>query len=156
MSFSMFAALALAPALAASPQTQAPAPAVDYSVATPIGGDWSYAATADGSETTFVGASLQPQITIRCTRATRRVALAKPASAAAPFLSIWTSTQSRNAPASFNPATARLTAELGAFDPMLDAIAFSRGRVAFSIGSAPALVVPSWSEISRVIEDCRT
>ena len=54
------------------------------------------------------------------------------------------------------PRPARLTAEFGAFDPLLDAIAFSRGRVAFSVGSAPALVVPSWSELSRVIEDCRT
>jgi len=57
--------------------------------------------------------------------------------------------------ASYNPATARLTAELAAFDATLDAIAFSRGRVAFAAAGAPALVVPAWAETARVIEDCR-
>ena len=161
----LFAALALilpvslhaqtaATAQAAAPAA-APTAAVDYGTATPIGGDWVYTTTADGSEATFNNATSQPQITVRCTRATRRVSLAKAAGAAAPFMSIWTSTQTKNAPASFNPATNRLTTDFGAYDPFLDAIAFSRGRVAFSVGSAPALVVPTWSEVPRVIEDCR-
>jgi len=94
-------------------------------------------------------------VTIHCTRATRRVSIAKPATAAAPFIAIWTSSQSRSAPASFNPATNRLTADFGAYDAFLDALVFSRGRAAFTVGAAPALVVPVWSEVSRVIEDCR-
>ena len=150
MKLPILAALALIPLTSLQAQTVA-----DYSTATPLGGSWSYVPTADGSEARFSNAYAQPQITIHCTRATRRVALAKPASAAAPFISIWTSSQSRSAPASFNPATNRLTAEFAAFDAFLDAIAFSRGRAAFSVGAAPALIVPVWSEISRVIEDCR-
>jgi hypothetical protein len=150
MRFFVLAALALMPA--ASLQAQA---SPDYSTALPVGGTWSYAATADGSEATFANASGQPQLTIRCTRSTRRVGIAKPATGAAPFISIWTSAQSKSAPASFNPATNRLTADFAAYDAFLDAIAFSRGRAAFSVGTAPALVVPTWSEISRVIEDCR-
>ena len=145
-----FAALALAPAVPAFAQG-----AVDYSIATPLGGTWTYAATATGSEAVFTNAGAQAQLTVQCTRATRRVAIAKPATAAAPFIAIWTSSQSKSAPASFNPATNRLTAEFGAYDAFLDAIAFSRGRAAFGVGTAPALVVPVWSEISRVIEDCR-
>jgi hypothetical protein len=144
------AALALVTATSLSAQA-----APDYTTAQPIGGAWNYTQTADGSEATFIGATNQPQLTIRCTRSTRRVAIAKPATGAAPFISIWTSSQSRTAPASFNPATNRLTTDFAAFDAFLDAIAFSRGRAAFSVGSAPALVVPVWSEVSRVIEDCR-
>jgi len=145
-----FAALALAPI--ASLQAQA---AADYSTAVPLGGMWMYAQTADGSEATFANASAQPQLTVHCTRATRLVSIARPATAAAPFMLIWTSTQTKSAPASFNPATNRLTAEFGAYDALLDAIAFSRGRAAFSVGTGPALVVPVWAEIPRVIEDCR-
>ena len=154
----MFAALAFAPLAPLSGQTAvapAVAPAVDYSTALPIGGSWTYAARPDGSEATFVGTTGQPQLVIQCTRATRRVSIAKPASGAAPFLSIWTSSESRTAPAGFNPATARLTADFAAHDSLLDAIAFSRGRIAVRIGGAPALVVPPWGEIARVIEDCR-
>lgn len=40
-------------------------------------------------------------------------------------------------------------------DPLLDAMAFSRGRFAVQTAGLPTLYVPSWPEISRVIEDCR-
>lgn len=40
-------------------------------------------------------------------------------------------------------------------DPILDAIAFSRGRFAFEAAGLPTLYLPSWPEVSRVIEDCR-
>jgi hypothetical protein len=45
--------------------------------------------------------------------------------------------------------------ELGAYDPLLDAIVSSRGRVGFSTSGLEALVVPPWADIARVIEDCR-
>jgi hypothetical protein len=148
------AAFALTPMALAHAQTPASRSA-DFTTAMPLPGSWNYAPTSDGSQATFVDRSARTQLTIHCTRATRRVSIGKPATGAAPFLFVWTSTQSRNALASFNPATARLTADLAAFDPLLDAIAFSRGRVAFSVTGTPALVVPAWSEIARVVEDCR-
>jgi hypothetical protein len=154
MTRSFIAALALAASSSLSAQTVTSS-VPDYTTAVAVGGNWTYAATADGSQATFIGATNQPQVTLHCTRATRRVSIAKPATAAAPFLTIWTSSDTRSAPASFNPATNRLTADFAAFDRLLDAIAFSRGRIAFAVGSGPALVVPPWSEISRVIEDCR-
>ena len=70
-------------------------------------------------------------------------------------MNVWTSSLTRSVPASFNPATMRLTIELAAFDPLLDAIASSRGRVGFSVGAQPALVVPPWAEAARLFEDCR-
>src|SRR3954452_21845266 len=104
--------LALSPSLHA--HTAAPAPTAalsakpavtDYSTATALGGDKAYASTADGSEATFANASAQPQVTLRCTRLSRRVSILKLASGAAQFMTIWTSTQTKNAPASFNPTT---------------------------------------------------
>jgi hypothetical protein len=138
-----------------SVNAQTVAPALDLSTANPIAGSWIYSTTASGSEASFVNASAMPQLTIRCTRATRRITIAKPASGAAPFLSVWTSVQTRALPASFNPATQRLSADVMAYDPLLDAIAFSRGRFGVSVSGAAPLVVPAWAEVARVIEDCR-
>ena len=146
-------AAALALTVASSLHAQAAVP--DLSAATPVSGNWTYAATADGSEATFGTASALPQLTIHCTRASRRILISRPASAAAPFLNVWTTMQSRQLPASFNPLTNRITADLPAFDTLLDGIAFSRGRFGVAVSNAPALVVPAWAEPARVIEDCR-
>jgi hypothetical protein len=158
MRVTAIAACALLTASSLSAQTAAPPAAAqtDFSYATPLPGNWTYAPVADGSEATYLNATARPQLIVHCTKAARRVSIAKPATGAVPLLSIWTSSQTRNVPASFNPATARLTAEFAAFDPMLDAIAFSRGRAAFSVAGTPALVVPAWPEIARVVEDCRS
>ena len=40
-------------------------------------------------------------------------------------------------------------------DPLLDAIAFSRGRFVIEQTGQPPLVLPPHAEIGRVIEDCR-
>lgn len=161
MRFTIAAVLALTAASALQAQavaptpTPVPAPSADFSVATPLPGSWTYAATADGSEARFLDASARPQLFVHCTRANRVVSVGKPATAAAPFLSIWTSSQTRNLPASYNPATYRLSVSLTAYDPLLDAIAFSRGRFAVSVSGTTPLIVPAWEEPARVIEDCR-
>ena len=149
------AASALIAASSAHAQTAMTAPAVDYSYATPIGGNWSYAPAADGGEAVFSDAGARPQFIMHCSRATRRVTIARPASAASPFLFVWTSALTRNLPASFNPATARVSADLAATDPLLDAIIFSRGRFAVGLSGQAAVVLSAWAEPARVIEDCR-
>jgi hypothetical protein len=155
MKLRIAAALALTAASSLDAQTTPAPAAIDFSTATPLDGSWSYSATAIGSEATFTNASAQPQLTVTCSRPTRQVTIAKSATAAAPFMSIWTSAETRSLPASFNPATARISVVLSAFDPLLDAIAFSRGRAAFTVSGQPPLIVPSWPEPARVVEDCR-
>ena len=155
MKIRIAAAFALIAASSLHAQTPATAPSIDLSTATPVDGTWTYSSTPAGSEATFANTSSQPQISVRCTRATRLVTMSKPATAAAPFLSVWTSTLTRNIRASFDPATGRLSANLTANDSLLDGIAFSRGRVGFSIAGQAPLVVPAWAEAARVIEDCR-
>ena len=153
MRFAIAAALALAAAPSLSAQMAQGVP--DLATATPIAGNWTYAPTTDGSEAVFANASGIAQLWIQCSRATRRVSISKPASAAAPLMSIWTSSQTRSAAASFNPATGRLTVVLDASDPLLDALSNSRGRLGFTVSPQPSLVVPAWAEAARVVEDCR-
>lgn len=51
--------------------------------------------------------------------------------------------------------SADLATTLSARDSLLDAIALSRGRFAVEAAGLPTLYLPSWAEVSRVIEDCR-
>lgn len=127
----------------------------DLNTAMPIAGNWSYAPASDGSEAVFANESGYPQLWVHCTRTSRQVSISRTAAAAAPMINVWTSSLTRGVAASFNPATNRLTGTLTNYDPLLDAIGTSRGRIGVSIGSGPALVVPAWPEVARVIEDCR-
>jgi hypothetical protein len=161
MTFSIAAALALAvqtspaPAAQTSPATAGTPVESNLEYAMPIAGNWAYSSTANGSEATFSNESGVAQLTIRCTRSNRQIALLKAASSAAPSMWVWTSSEKKYLPANYDAAAARVSAELGAYDPLLDAIASSRGRVGFSTSGLAALIVPPWSEVGRVIEDCR-
>ncbi len=48
-----------------------------------------------------------------------------------------------------------IAARVAANDPLLDAMAFSKGRFAVEVAGLPTLYVPSYPEVTRVIEDCR-
>jgi hypothetical protein len=39
-------------------------------------------------------------------------------------------------------------------DPLLDQMAYSRGRFMLAAGGQE-LIVPAWPEVARVVEDCR-
>ena len=151
MRFAIAVAVALAFTSSASGQT-----IPDLSTATPIAGSWSYAPATDGSEAVFADGSGYPQLWIHCTRATRQVSIARTAGMATAMLNVWTGSMTRSAAASFDPAKARLTVTLTNYNPLLDALANSRGRLGFALGSEPALVVPAWPEVARIIEDCRS
>ena len=126
----------------------------DLGTALPLAGDWTYAAMAGGSQATLPTLGQSAAVgTVHAHDAPSDHRQARDCRGA--FPDVWTSSLTRSVPASFNPATKRLTIDLGAYDPLLDAIASSRGRVGFAVGTQPALVVPPWAEASRVIEDCR-
>ena len=141
--------------LAAAAQAPAIPAVTDQSNARIMDGSWTYAATAGGAEAQFRNAAGQPQLFLTCMRASRQVSIARPAMGAAPILQVWTSSAARNLPASFNPATRRLSTTLPANDLLLDAMAMSRGRIAVGITGQPAIVAPAWGEIARVVEECR-
>ena len=150
----LFAALAaLAPAVAFS--AQAIAPAVDYGTVRAAPGAWTYQAIAGGSTARFSDSTGTARLVLECARATRRVTIARTSATPAASIFVWTSSAQRSLPARFEANAMRVAAELPAFDQLLDAIAFSRGRIAVTMPGAVPLVVPAWPEAARTVEDCR-
>jgi hypothetical protein len=149
-----FAAACALP-LTAPALSQAPG-AVDLDSVVPLSGSWIYRPIAGGSEAAFVDQGAARRVVIRCNRVARIVSIVRTAvPAAAPTLSIWTTSGSRAIASRFE-ATKVLTADIAATDPLLDSIAFSRGRFATAAASAPMLAVAVSPEPARVIEDCRS
>ncbi|WP_114228231.1 MULTISPECIES: hypothetical protein [Sphingomonas] len=121
------------------------AAAAPWTTATPTAGDWTYRAVPGGSEAAFQSAT-DPLFTLRCTLASRTVQLLRSGAPTGASVIIRTTSLERTLPAS---------ATLGARDPLLDAIAYSRGRWSVEVAGLASLVLPSWPEAARSIEDCR-
>mgnify|MGYP006891167444 CR=1 FL=1 len=70
-------------------------------------------------------------------------------------MTIRTESMERDLPTNTGDRTElRTWSYLNATDPLLDAMALTKGRFAVEVGAAK-LYLPSWAEVSRVIEDCR-
>ena len=148
------AATALVITSAATAQTSAPA-AIDLDAVQATVGNWSYRPITGGSEADFVDSGGHVRLAVRCNRTTRAVRIVRTGmTAAAPYLTVTTTYGARNLAASF--AAGNLSAAVAANDPLLDDIAFTRGKWAIANSGVGALVVPSWAEAPRVFEDCRS
>ncbi|WP_375272286.1 hypothetical protein [Sphingomonas sp.] len=118
-------------------------------------GTWTYQRDARGSRALFGTAGRDALAVLRCDRGERRLFLSRPGSATAPF-TIRTTSTTRSVAAQPTGGTPPYAATAFApTDPLLDAIAFSRGRFTIEQAGTPALVLPPYAEIGRVIEDCR-
>ncbi len=124
-------------------------------------GNWTYSADNTGSAVRFGQPGAAPLLVVRCDRTRPAIVMQRPGFGASqvPATITTSSTLRRLTAAPANPAVqnAAIPFEI-AFavrDPLLDAIAFSRGRFMLEMGGAQTLVLPAWSELGRVIEDCR-
>ncbi|HLL31918.1 MAG TPA: hypothetical protein VK403_13070 [Allosphingosinicella sp.] len=106
-------------------------------------GDWSYAGDGLGSVARF-GPSGAESFSLRCDTSGRRIILFRQGSPAA--LRVRTTYGQR----ALAPG-----AGLAADDVLLDEMVFSRGRFTVEADGLPALIVPTWPEPARVVEDCR-
>lgn len=108
-------------------------------------GTWIYRPLAGGSEAAFhsVGGV---QFTLRCTLASRRVSFIRTGAAANLPLTLLTTGGTRVLPAGN---------AVSSYDPLLDLLAFSRGKIGVVAAPASILILPSWAEPARTIEDCR-
>jgi hypothetical protein len=135
-----------APPLAPEPQNWIDAPK--------SAGDWSYAGGPSRTVASFGVEGSAPLLTLTCDWASRSVTLVRTGSAAEPLLMrALTETTTRVLEA--QPSTTGLTVTLAPQDPLLDALAFSRGRFALEASGMQTLYLPSWAEVTRVVEDCR-
>ena len=142
-----------APPPAPPPPAPAPAPSppppADWRDAALSPGDWRL--SNDGAAATW-GVAGAASFVVRCEPG-GRISLARPDAPGATALVVRTSFGERSLAASARPGGA--TAILAASDPLLDQIMFSRGRFLIGAPGAADLVLPSWPEPARVIEDCR-
>lgn len=130
----------------------APAPA-NWLDAPQTPGDWSYRTETGGGIAQFTSSTI-PIFVMRCDAAAGAVVLTHLGASFGPEqMTIRTESQSRtlSATSSNSDGSSRLLAS----DRLLDAIALSKGRFAVEIPSARTLYLPSWAEVTRVIEDCR-
>ena len=118
-------------------------------------GTWTYRQDARGSLALYGQASADALVTLRCDRAARRLYLSRSGAVATP-LTIRTSSTTRALVVQPTGGTPPYVAvALASTDPLLDAVAFSRGRFTMEQAGRPPLVVPPYAEVGRVIEDCR-
>ena len=140
---------------AAAP-TQAVTPTYDNWMDAPqTPGDWTYRTSGTGTQALFGEAAQGARAVISCDRATRRVTIERAGVASGQVqMLVRTETQDRTLTASASP-NQQIGAQLAASDPLLDAIAFSRGRFALEVTGQQGLYLPAYPEITRVVEDCR-
>jgi len=113
-------------------------------------GDWRWSEEGGQSVARFAGGRL----VLRCAGSLRiERAEAGLNTTSAATMRIVTQTQARTFSAV--PQRGYYAIDLPPRDPLLDAMAFSKGRFAVEVSGLPTLYVPSWAEVSRVIEDCR-
>ena len=142
-----------APTLAPAP----PPPPADWRDAPATPGNWSYGGGPGGTVAAFGAGTAQPLFSLTCERAASRVVLRRSGSAPGPVpLTVTTTSGTRSftvSPSAADPTG--LSLALAPRDPVLDAMAFSRGRFMVEVPGLPTLYLPAWPEMGRVIEDCR-
>ena len=119
-------------------------------------GDW-YWRVSDGNSQASYGLPSAPVAMLTCDAASRTVVIARIGNGTTAMPMTVRSTFGLR-PLSSDPAASKpgwIAVRLTPRDPLLDQIAFSRGRFTIEVAGMAPLYLPSWPEISRVIEDCR-
>ena len=121
-------------------------------------GDWAFTAFPFGSQAMFRGpAGMETALSLSCNAQSRQVTLLRLGRSDRPLsMRILTETASRSGIA--EPVAEQfpgVVLRLDPNDPLLDAMALSKGRFAVEVEGLAPLYLPSHAEVSRVIEDCR-
>lgn len=151
-----------APAPAPSPRPS-PAPTAAVPAPAPSSSNWMDAPQTPGNWTYAAGTAIfgdpasGARLTLRCDRATGAVQISRAGTGAVPLQMIIRTEFAERAldaqPTESDPPM--VVTRLAARDALLDAMAFSKGRFAVEVAGLMPLYVPSWPEVTRVIEDCR-
>lgn len=149
------AVLAAAIALASPAIAQTAQSTTSFAEMPATPGSWAYRPLANASEAFFIDTTATVRLVVHCTRASRRITISRTSAAPAPSLLLWSSFGQRIVPARFEQNAMRVSVDLAATDSLLDAMAFSRGRVAIAMPGSPPLIVTPGTEAARVFEDCR-
>lgn len=120
-------------------------------------GDWRYLKLGAGSSASFHSRDGTALFTMQCQPAGARIVLSRAGSAEGQvMMRIRTETRDQILTAAAKPSVApEVSASLPSRDPLLDAMAITKGRFAMEVEGMEPLYLPAWAEVTRVIEDCR-
>ena len=144
-----------APSPAPTP-TPTPAPTGEWTEWPATSGEWIYRRDERGSIALFGEPNQDARLTLRCDLSARQIYMTRAvaASAAVPFTLHTTSGAQSFTAQPTGGELPYIGIALAPGDMILDRMIYSRGRFLVEGAGAP-LVVPSWPEIARVVEDCR-
>jgi hypothetical protein len=120
-------------------------------------GSWSYENRGSVTLAVFTAPARGALFAIQCRAPSSEVWLVMPGqNVASPTMQVRTETTTRAIKAQLTVGElSNVTAALPGNDPLLDAMALSKGRFAVETEGLPPLYLPAWAEVTRVIEDCR-
>jgi hypothetical protein len=119
-------------------------------------GDWTYRRDGRGSIGAFGAPGQNAKVSLRCDMQTRRVHLSREAAAPGQKITIRTSSTAKDlVMRAIGGPPNTVAAEILPNDAILDAMAFSRGRILVDADGQSPVILPSWAEITRIVEDCR-
>jgi len=130
----------------------------DWSEAPQTQGDWFYVVRPPFTYAAFGAGESDFAFVMRCDRAARTISLGRVSEAQEERpMRVLTETTWRLLDGEPRQGGIEhlIAADLPAADPLLDAMAISKGRFAIEVAGEPTLYLPSWPEVTRVIEDCR-
>lgn len=120
-------------------------------------GNWFYRSATGGSIALYGEAQTDARFSLRCDTSARSITLSRAGDAASAVpMRILTETAERTLNA--QPIRGELpgvAVSVQPRDPILDAMALTKGRFAVETAGMPTLYLPAWAEVTRVIEDCR-
>jgi hypothetical protein len=118
-------------------------------------GDWVYRQDERGSVALFGPLGANALITLRCDRARRAIFLAREGLSVGRIVVRTSSAMKEFAGSPTGGTPPYIATEIAPNDPILDAMALSRGRIAINVAGQTPIAIPSWAEITRIVEDCR-
>lgn len=138
--------------------TPPPPPAPSSWTQAPVtSGDWSYITNANGSAAYFGPQGRGALFLMTCNKASRVITFTRAGAQSGGTMTIRSTLGVRSLPTSaaagdVNAASATLSGS----DPFLDQMVFSRGRFMVEASGAETIILPTWAEPFRVVEDCRS
>lgn len=124
-------------------------------------GDWVYRRDERGSIALFGSPNGDALVTLRCDTARGRIYLSRAGvlngyGNGSGTMTIRSSSTLKQFPATSTGGNPPYVAvEIMPSDPILDAMIYSRGRIALETQPQLSIAIPNWAEIGRVVEDCR-
>jgi hypothetical protein len=122
-------------------------------------GNWSYLQSGPLTSAAYGAAGSAPLFVVQCNRSAMRISFLRlgnfPEGDTGRMTIRATTGLQTYAVANQTTEPPYIAVATAPSDPHLDAMAFSRGRFVVSVKGTRDLVIPSWQELTRVIEDCR-